>query len=88
MSYQQHMDPEVQAALTKLCDALCQWERNTGRGNILILREAPLDKSLSPDEIKKEAFWFRAHHGKPIGSNQDGMPDALFLSPYTVTNQE
>jgi hypothetical protein len=35
----QHKDKEVQAALVRLLDALCTWERETGRESILILRE-------------------------------------------------
>ncbi len=35
----EHPDPEINRALIKLCDALCQWERSTGRQSVLILRE-------------------------------------------------
>lgn len=35
MSY--HMDREVDAALIRLLDALCEWERNSGRHSTLIL---------------------------------------------------
>ena len=35
----QHQDPDVNHALTRLLDALCSWERNTGRTSVLILRE-------------------------------------------------
>ncbi|TET67566.1 MAG: hypothetical protein E3J56_12650 [Candidatus Aminicenantes bacterium] len=34
-----HSDPEVQKALIRLNDALCSWERSTGRESVLILRE-------------------------------------------------
>lgn len=33
----EHPDPEVQQALVRLNDALCQWERSTGRASALIL---------------------------------------------------
>lgn len=35
MSY--HMDREVNSALIRLLDALCEFERNSGRGSTLIL---------------------------------------------------
>lgn len=34
-----HPSLEVNQALIKLADALCQWERSTGNQSILILRE-------------------------------------------------
>ncbi len=34
-----HPDQDVNTALIRLNDALCQWERNTGRQSVLILRE-------------------------------------------------
>jgi len=34
-----HKDREVQEALVRLTDALCMWERDTGRQSVLILRE-------------------------------------------------
>jgi hypothetical protein len=50
--YEQHPDEEVQRALIRLCDALCSWERATGRQSVLILREAG-------------GYVFRAGSGKP-----------------------
>ena len=35
----EHPDREVRQALIRLNDALCTWERNTGRQSVLILRE-------------------------------------------------
>lgn len=48
----QHPDQEVQAAITRLCDALCTWERATGRMSVFILTE-------------QGGFKFRAMDGKP-----------------------
>jgi hypothetical protein len=62
MSFQQHPCRDVQQALTRLCDALCTWERSTGRMSILVLREAG-------------GFQFRADNGKPIDSSNDDIPD-------------
>lgn len=36
----EHRDPEVQAALIRLNDALCSWERATSVESVLIIREA------------------------------------------------
>lgn len=46
-----HPDKEVQSAIIRLSDALCVWERETGRENILIIHE--------------KGFCFRAVNGKP-----------------------
>lgn len=40
MSFMQHLDPEVRQAFVRLTDALCTWERSTGRESVLILKEA------------------------------------------------
>lgn len=37
--FPEHPDHEVQSALIRLNDALCSWERETGRQSVLILRE-------------------------------------------------
>jgi len=47
----EHPDSEVREALIRLVDALCEWERNTGRSSTLILIE--------------DTFQFRAVDGKP-----------------------
>jgi len=52
MSIQRHPDNEVQDAIVKLSDALCQWERSTGRTSVLLLRE-------------QGGFFYRALSGKP-----------------------
>lgn len=48
----EHLNEDVQTALIRLCDALCTWERSTGRESVLILRE-------------QGGFVFRAMSGKP-----------------------
>jgi hypothetical protein len=50
--YSLHPDPEVRAAIIRLSDALCQWERNTEVKSVLIVRE--------------KDFVYRAQDGKPI----------------------
>ncbi len=53
----QHRDPEVNKSLIRLLDALCEWERNTSRRSILILKEddylcrADSGKCVIPDDI-------------------------------------
>lgn len=48
----EHPDREVQAAIVRLCDALCSYERATGRESALIIRE-------------QGGFVYRALSGKP-----------------------
>ncbi len=64
MSYMQHPDPEVRQALVRLADALCSWERNTGRESVLILREV-------------DGFVYRAVNGKP--DVPDDVEDAQLM---------
>lgn len=61
----QHPDPEVRQALMRLTDALCEWERSTGRVSVLIFREV-------------DGFVYRAVNGKPnVPQDSD---DAFLLS--------
>ena len=59
----EHKDPEVQRALVRLLDALCTWERATGRENAFILREddyccrAQNGKCVVPVDIPDEAVF-------------------------------
>ena len=50
-----HRDENVRRKILELCDALCMWERNTGRESTLLILEKPDFK-----------FW--AESGKPIPS--------------------
>ncbi len=52
MTFMEHPDSEVKQALVRLTDALCSWERNTGKESVLILRE-------------QGGFFYRAASGKP-----------------------
>ena len=47
-----HQSEKVQAAITKLCDALCEFERATGRQSAFVIRE-------------DTGFFYRALNGKP-----------------------
>ena len=55
MAHRWHRDPEVDQALIRLIDALCTWERNTGRGSTLL---------FVPDHEDEETIL--AVDGKPI----------------------
>ena len=46
MAHRWHRDPEVDKALIRLIDALCTWERNTGRGSTLLY--VPVDEDEDP----------------------------------------
>lgn len=60
-----HPDREVNQALIRLNDALCSWERATGRQSVLILRE-------------EGGFVYRTQSGKP--SVPDDIEDSMLLS--------
>ena len=63
-----HIDPEVRQALTRLLDALCSWERATGRVSVLILRE-------------NGGYVCRADSGKPLDENtQSDITDEQLLA--------
>ena len=47
-----HLDPHIDHLLVQLNDALCTWERSTGRQSVLILRE-------------QHGFEHRSVNGKP-----------------------
>lgn len=53
----QHKEREINEALVRLLDALCTWERETGRESVFILREdgyvcrAVSGKCGVPDDI-------------------------------------
>ncbi len=66
MNYQEHSDSDVQAALIRLCDVLCTWERSTGRESLLIIREVG-------------GYHFRADCGKPLDSALDDMTDEQLM---------
>jgi hypothetical protein len=51
--YMEHPNEEVRSALIRLSDALAEWERNTGRRSVLIVRE-------------QGGFVYRAQDGKPF----------------------
>lgn len=64
----QHPDREVQAAVTRLLDALCSWERSTGIRSVLVLREAggyviraqdgkPIDIDCSDENLLSNLLW-------------------------------
>jgi len=57
-----HPNPEVQAALVRLNDALCSWERNTGRQSVLVIRE-------------QSGFVHRSLSGKPFSEFKDEVSD-------------
>ena len=52
MAFMQHPDSDVRRAILQLTDALCRWERDTGKESVLILREVG-------------GFIYRAVNGKP-----------------------
>lgn len=66
-----HPCKDVEAALIRLNDALCMWERSTGRNSVLILREEGgfVHRSMSgkpdvPDDVT-DVMLLRAASGGP-----------------------
>jgi hypothetical protein len=60
-----HPSPDVTRALIQLSDALCSWERATGRRSVMIVRE--------------QGGWsYRAADGKPMVPAD--VPDILLLA--------
>ncbi len=55
MSY--HKDQEVNSAIIRLMDALCSWERNTGRGGKMF---------IIPDHFDDYEQIIFAMDGKPV----------------------
>lgn len=64
-----HRDPEVRAAIIRLNDALCSWERATNVESVLIIRE-------------QGGFVHRSASGKP--TVPDDITDAEFCSVIGV----
>ena len=66
MSNRWHRDPEVDKALIRLIDALCTWERNTGRGSVFL---------LMPNYPDEETII--AVDGKPIETSPFGLMQTI-----------
>lgn len=53
----EHPSEDVRAAAVRLLDALCMWERSTGRHNLLIVKDSvgcqyrSMDGSPIPDHV-------------------------------------
>jgi len=62
----EHADREVRSALIRLNDALCSWERHTGRESVLILREVG-------------GFVHRSISGKPVTEGLNDITDAELI---------
>ena len=81
MNYQQHQDEDVSQAIIRLCDALCSWERDTGRQSVVIIREN--NGEMPGVEMTLPGFCFRADCGKPLDESQNDNPDSHLLKPHT-----
>lgn len=70
--YTQHPDEDVRRALIRLCDALCTWERSTGRQNLLVVIE---------QDHENGRFEFIADCGKPIpDDSRHGIAPGEFVT--------
>lgn len=68
----QHPSEDVNQALIRLNDALCEWERNTGNQSVLILRES-------------NGFVHRSQSGKPLPEHLNDILDSFLLLSVYVT---
>ena len=67
-----HPDKRVQDAIIKLNDALCSWERATGRESVLIIRE-------------QGGFFHRSISGRPLrDSDLHGISDGEFIENIII----
>jgi len=66
ISYQEHPDPAVRRALTKLSDALYDCKRDAGVSSVLILREV--------------SYCYRAQNGKPLTADDRMIQDRDLLA--------
>lgn len=76
MMWTEHPDAEVRQALIRLCDALCSWERMSGRENLLVLIEADHQQQFGRYE-------FVADSGKPLpDDSRAGMTPAEIVRAH------
>lgn len=71
MSY--HMDKEVNSALIRLLDALCEWERNSGRRSTLILMPHLMDERM-----------VLAQDGKPLSDDFSSVSKAEWILKLAI----
>lgn len=76
-----HLCPQVNAALRQLQDALCQWERNTGRESILIFREAR--GNIMQEGPLPSAYCLRLANGVSVDPENRDLPDDFLLRQFT-----
>jgi len=74
--FTEHPNEEVRRAAIRLCDALCSWERSTGRQNLFVLIE-------QDHESSNGRFEFIADCGKPIpDDSRHGMTPDEFVKAH------
>lgn len=77
-----HPDREVNEAITNLCVALMQWERNTGRQSVLILREN--NGEMPGERMTQPGYALRAINGLPLGKDNDDLTDEYLSKPFVL----
>lgn len=81
-----HEDREVNEALKRLCSALTQWERMTGRQSVLILREN--NGEMPGESMSAEGYTIRAVNGVPLDPSNGDLPDSHILEPFTLVDAD
>jgi hypothetical protein len=75
MSY--HKDPEVNTCIIQLLDALCQWERNSGRRSTLLLIPHSPDENI-----------VLAQDGKPLSGLISDEHPAKYILDIALKERE
>jgi len=71
-----HKDPDVEQALIRLNDALCSWERATGRESTLLLIPHNSDEKIVISQS-----------GKPLPLDSDLEPELMLANAMSARNQ-
>ena len=77
-----HSDSEVDRLFRQLCDALCQWERITGRESLLIFREAE-GNFIREGRPMPSAVVIRLDNGIPLDERTDDLKDDFLLQRFS-----
>lgn len=76
-----HPDPDVDSAFRKLQNALCSWERDTGRESLLIFREARGSFARAGRQASEVVI--RLDNGISVDPANADLDDAALLERFT-----
>ena len=76
-----HPDLEISDLFRKLRNALCSWERSTGRESLLIYRES--DRNICENGPQPSAVCHRWDNGVSVDPANQDLPDQHLLDRFT-----